>query len=88
MEIQKFKKKPVVIKAARYDGTPFNAEEIVEWIGADARYLPKEHSLEIVTLEGVMTVAEGDYVIKGIEDEFYPCKPGIFRDSYEEVNDG
>jgi hypothetical protein len=37
----------------------------------------------IATLEGLMKVSIGDWVIKGIEGEFYPCKPGIFNDSYE-----
>lgn len=42
---------------------------------------------EIKTLEGVMQVTEGDYIIKGVKGEFYPCKPEIFEQTYESVGD-
>lgn len=42
--------------------------------------------IEIKTLEGVMTASEGDFIIKGISGEFYPCKPDIFHKSYRKFN--
>ena len=80
----KYRKKPVVIEAVLFDGT----DESCDWI------LPQLESgeigrsawkLHIKTLEGVMTADVGDYVIKGLKGEFYPCKPDIFLMSYEEV---
>lgn len=44
--------------------------------------------LQVVTLEGVMTGEPGDFLIKGIQGEFYPCKPDIFEATYEAVSDG
>jgi hypothetical protein len=44
-------------------------------------------AMVIMTLEGLMTVSIGDYVIKGIKGEFYPCKPDIFEESYEKVEE-
>jgi len=48
---------------------------------------PKEGIIKIHTLEGVMTANIGDYIVKGIKGEFYPCKPDIFAETYEPVND-
>jgi hypothetical protein len=45
-------------------------------------------SMVIATLEGLMKVSPGDYVIKGVQGEFYPCKPDIFHETYEEVDNG
>ncbi|MEF9991344.1 MAG: hypothetical protein RR657_01585 [Peptostreptococcaceae bacterium] len=80
----KYRKKPVVIDAVKFDGT----DESVEWLlpqlksGEIGRSTGKLH---IKTLEGIMQANVGDYVIKGINDEFYPCKPDIFEKTYEEV---
>ena len=85
--MQKFVKKPVVIEAIQYDGA--NITEIETFVGAK---LPtvwlsvEETQLILPTLEGDMKVSKGDYVIKGIKGEFYPCKPDIFNDSYDEVS--
>lgn len=56
----------------------------------DGKILPENHSsttigLQIPTLEGVMLATENDWVIKGIQGEFYPCKPDIFKQTYEPV---
>lgn len=81
----KYRKKPVVIEAVQFDGT----DESVDWlydelvngdIGRNSR------GLYIKTLEGVMTADIGDYIIKGINGEFYPCKPDIFNKTYEKVD--
>ena len=85
--MQKFVKKPVVIEAIQYDGT--NITEIESFVGAK---LPRvwlsaeDTQLVIPTLEGDMKVSKGDYIIKGIKGEFYPCKEDIFKNSYDEVN--
>ena len=91
--IQKYRKKPVVIEAVQWDGTTKSANEIVVWIrsyGGEvqwAHYPDMGNELTIVTLEGLMEVNPDDYVIKGVEDEFYPCKPDIFEQTYEAVVD-
>lgn len=84
----KYRKKPVEIEAHRI--TVFNIEWITNWCGgqiirenADA----KHRLIKISTLEGAMLAAVGDWVIKGIKGEFYPCQNDIFQMTYEEVND-
>lgn len=77
----KFRKKPVEIEAVRFVGS--NYEEIREFIGQNT--LCSDLSIVIPTLEGDMVAQKGDYIIKGIKGEFYPCKPDIFEETYEEV---
>jgi hypothetical protein len=93
--MQRFRKKPVVIEAARYDGN--NGWRINDWSGGrcvDSPVLdpsvdnPSGAYLQIPTLEGVMIATPGDWIIKGVKGEFYPCKPDIFKATYEEVTDG
>lgn len=82
---KKFRKKPVEIEALAFDGE--NAAEVIEFTEGAAR-LTDEGSLPdliISTLEGPMKVSVGDYVIKGVKGEFYPCKPLIFLMTYDEV---
>lgn len=82
----KYRKKPVVIEAYRYC---FNEEP--EW----SRKCPnvnhcQTHNdmwLEIETLEEIMKAFPGDYIIKGVQNEIYPCKSDIFKMSYELVNE-
>jgi len=78
-----YRKKPVVIEAMLYTGE--NMFEIVNWIGSASTYRLSPRLLNIHTLEGDMTVNEGDWVIRGVQGEFYPCKPDIFDATYEEV---
>lgn len=83
----RYRKKPVVIEAVRFDGE--NRREVLSFIypemsevglsGAEVMRLP----VVIETLEGDMTVSPGDYVIRGVQGEFYPCKPDIFDATYE-----
>ncbi len=84
----KFRKKPVVIEAVRYTGE--NSGEVKKFCPQIVR-LPYKRGvgvlLEIETLEGDMQVSIGDWVIKGVKGEFYPCKPDIFEATYEPVND-
>jgi len=84
--MKKYRKKPVIIEAVQYDGT--NSDEIINWIesyGGEAGFSVYTQELLIRTLEGVMRASKGDYVIKGIHDEFYPCKEDIFNKTYEEI---
>ena len=85
--MQKFVKKPVVVEAVEYNGA--NKEEIEAFVGKklDTIYTELKEPLElkIPTLEGDMKASKGDYIIKGIKGEFYPCKPDIFKKSYDIV---
>lgn len=92
----KYRKKPVVIEAFKYDG------DFIDGVGV--AYVPQwamlaqqegvlefaprpdinsPYELHVNTLEGKMRVSVGDYVIKGVQGEIYPCKPGIFHATYE-----
>lgn len=87
--IAKFRKKPVVIDAEQLHpvdrGSPCNCQEIVAWIGASAFIVGE--GVEISTLEGTMRAEPGDWIIKGVKGEFYPCKPDIFAATYEAINE-
>jgi len=90
MMIKKYKKKPLVIDAIKWNG--MNTMEIINFVGLDnldtTQILEKE--LVINTLEDghdnrIKHVASvGDYIIKGIRGEFYPCKAGIFEETYDD----
>ena len=85
----KYRKKPVVIEAVQYKGDLDSIKEVIDFIG----YIPQiiegcetHHKfLKIKTLEGEHTTSEGDFIIKGVNGEFYPCKPDIFEKTYERV---
>lgn len=89
--VQKFRKKPVVIEALQWTGE--NIEEIKDFAGGGAvihkifEGTGPEYFLQIITLEGVMEASHGDFIIKGVNGEFYPCKPDIFEKTYELVNE-
>lgn len=83
-EISKFRKKPVVIEAASFT-TVRDGSLICKWCGGSNEKSP--HEIQIETLEGVMTASIGDYIIKGVKGEFYPCKPDIFEATYEKVSE-
>jgi hypothetical protein len=86
----KFRKKPVAIEALQFDGTNYTA--IFDFMGhatggrASASN-PLQNKIFIRTLEGEMTADAGDWIIKGVMGEFYPCKPDIFAATYEPVVD-
>jgi hypothetical protein len=88
-DAQKFVKKPVEIEAMQFDGSKESSDQILEWIngnGGKAReYFSSDESkrgILIDTLEGGMTGSLGDWIIQGVEGEFYPCKPAIFEKTY------
>ena len=82
----KYRKKPVVIDA--WQLTKENIEAgIPDWIDTEQVRLFGETNAfaEIHTFEGTMQASYGDYIIKGVQGEFYPCKPDIFEATYEEA---
>jgi hypothetical protein len=87
----KFRKKPVVIEAMQFDGTHATASPIYRWSGGNHTledpicYDNAKGLLLIKTLEGVMTAQPGDWIIRGVKGEFYPCKPDIFSATYEAI---
>lgn len=80
----KYRKKPVVIEAVQWTGE--NREEILQFVRHEA-YVGVEE-ISVPTLEGVMTAEVGDFIIRGVQEELYPCKPDIFAETYEAVKDG
>lgn len=81
----KYKTKPVEIEAMEYTGD--NGGGIINWANSGSREVidTGEH-LVIKTLEGDMTASIGDFIIKGLRGEFYPCKPDVFHQKYELLN--
>jgi hypothetical protein len=80
----KYVKKPIVIEAVIWDGN--NRKEIYDFCPkAEFNYEfgNSNPKLTLETLEGVMTASIGDYIIKGIKGEYYPCKPDIFLLTYD-----
>jgi hypothetical protein len=81
-----YKKKPVVIEAMQWTGK--NAAEIDDFIGngdaGDYFHTPGK-KIGIHTLEGIMYASIGDFIIKGVNGEFYPCKPDIFEKTYDKL---
>jgi hypothetical protein len=91
----KFRKKPVVIDAIRWTGD--NLREIIDftglhpsankWTWEEYQAVVEREGLRIFTLEGTHMASVGDWIIRGVAGEFYPCKPDIFGATYEEVPD-
>lgn len=85
--ISQYRKKPVVIEAAQLSKE--NQLELYVWCGGSRKALMQNTGkayIDIDTLEGTMTANEGDYIIKGVKGEFYPCKPHIFDATYDAVD--
>ncbi len=83
----KFRKKPVVIEAEQWSGSADQANHFLgENYGQDWEYDPTTSSILIPTLEGQMRAHVGDWIIRGVQGEFYPCRPDIFEETYEAVN--
>lgn len=78
----KFRKKPVVIEAVQFMGTPESLKEVVDFMICVETI---DNQIVIRTLEGEMRAIAGDWIIKGVNGEFYPCKPDIFEKTYEAV---
>lgn len=74
-----FRKKPVHIEAVQYTGD--NLADILKFVGK----VKTGGGCRIETLEGTMEAMPGDWIIRGVKGEFYPCKPDIFTATYEPV---
>lgn len=96
----RYRKKPVEIEAVRWTGE--NIAEVLAFAYADERWregiesedvdgpaighVPPLRTLDIPTLEGTMTAQAGDWIIRGVKGELYPCKPDIFEATYDEAD--
>lgn len=77
----RYRKKPIEIEARQYTRNGLEAEQVANWCdGAQT-----DDGLIVNTLEGNLLADYGDWIIKSIKDEFYPCKPDIFEATYEPV---
>ena len=99
----KYRKKPVVIEAMKLNGRTTNDHDVYLWVEANSQGSfdpladevpasgvsidPATGFFLIATLEGVMQAKRGDYIIRGVQGEFYPCKPDIFEATYEPVEE-
>ena len=82
--MQKYRKKPVVIEALQYDPSRKGMYEELEAIdGVDVQIDRGYEAAVITTLEGKLTAEPGDYIIRGVQGEVYPCKPDIFEQTYD-----
>lgn len=83
--IKTFVKKPVEVQAVQWTGD--NYDEICNFIGCHPTFLHGSFGPYIIikTLEGDHHALVNDWIIRGIKGEFYPCKPDIFEQTYEEV---
>ena len=82
-----YRKKPVVIEAFQWTGDADQIDDpvwIVEAIKT-GKVIIGQGILQIETLEGVMEAKPGDWIIKGVQGEIYPCKPDIFEQTYEQA---
>lgn len=81
----KYRKKPVVIEAVQWDGLASTANDFIgDGYGTDWEYESQPSgNIIIPTLEGNHLCRVGDWIIKGVKGEFYPCKPDIFQATYE-----
>ena len=82
--IKTFVKKPVKVQAIQWTGD--NYEELADFVGhIRFTYSLDKDSVIIKTLEGDHYPRKGDWIIRGVNGEFYPCKPDIFEKTYAEV---
>lgn len=87
----KYKKKPVIIEAIQLLNNNSSIEECLKFIynvfitDDDIETVKNDKHIRIQTLEGDMKASFGDYIIKGVNGEFYPCKPDIFEKTYKSI---
>lgn len=87
MNVKTYRKKPVHVQAIKFTGA--NSNDVARFVGEEDDGIPYSETcdyFEIETLEGDMKASKGDYIIRGVAGEFYPCKPDIFKATYEEVD--
>jgi hypothetical protein len=85
----RYRKKPVVIDAHQWNGDDAALDAWLDALGVEdgSGLYGKNDSVCIETHEGTMTASPGDWIIRGVQGEFYPCKPDIFEATYEAVGD-
>jgi len=83
-KVMKYRKKPVVIEAIQWNGENY-FEQLEDFINCEKWLTGDAAEIIIKTLEGKMAASIGDFIIKGVNGEFYPCKPDIFHKSYEKI---
>lgn len=87
--ITRFTKKPVTIEAIQFADDADTISNIYGFMGVETTVVsyedPAAPVVKIETLEGTMTAQVGDWIIKGVNGEFYPCKPDIFEKTYEKA---
>lgn len=85
----KYRKKPIVIEAIKYQ-VEFGNNRMINWLALHGAriegWLFHDGAITIPTLEGNMTASDGDWIIRGVKGEFYPCKPDIFEATHEAVH--
>ena len=84
--VNKYVKRPVIIEAIEFDGSEESEKEIRDWSEGNVGKSALTDELFVRTLEGFLKIQKGDFVIKGIKGEFYPCKPDIFYATYDKVD--
>jgi hypothetical protein len=87
----RFRKKPVEVEAIQFAKDGSNWIEVHRFMGVQCPLpLPgivTTYSVEIRTLEGTMRASRGDWIIRGVRGEYYPCKPDMFESTYERIED-
>jgi len=81
----KYVKKPIPITAIQWTGE--NHIELAEFTNGKCKFTVGEPSIVIPTLEGDMKANAGDYIVRGVEGEFYPCRQDIFEKTYEKISE-
>lgn len=86
----KYRKKPVIVEARKFETNnepdSVNINGLVLWMNQGSHIMQAWHNgtdIHIETLEGTMKATVGDWIIRGVNGEFYPCKPDIFEKTYE-----
>ena len=82
--MMKYRKKPIVVEAIKYEKDHIGR---MQDFCDKLRYNPHDNEYYVETLEGCMKVADGDFLIKGVNGEFYPCKADIFKKTYDLVTE-
>ena len=83
-KVKQYRKLPVVIEAIQFIGGKESARQILDWVPGTVWHYNHD-TLSLDTLEGRMSASKGDWIIRGVAGEFYPCKPNIFKKTYELV---
>lgn len=87
----KYRKKPVIIEAVQFKGSWSSYHDICNFVGHSIQNNhcgeSEPQEIYIETLEGTMTAKKYDWIIKGINGEFYPCKPDIFEKTYDLIDE-